>query len=124
MTTTSTLAMRKRYESVTDPLEAYAITHNGTLAGRIVISCKATRSGHMVRAFFHLFGSPMVEGTASGGGYDMRAAALSDALGKAWPSMEVQTRASFEHVAKRLESAHVYNALPLLSGGWQAFQAI
>lgn len=121
---TDPLAIHKRYESVTDSLEAYTIMHNGTLAGRIVISCKPTRSGHMVRAFLHLFGSPMVEGTARGGGYDMRAAALSAAFAKAWPKMDIQTRASFEHAAKRLESSHVCNCLPLLSGGWQAFQAI
>lgn len=50
--------------------------------GRIVIRGRASSSGRTVRAFVQVWGFPIVEGVALGGGYDMATAAVEAACTK------------------------------------------
>lgn len=121
---TTPAPIRNRYDNATARLSVFLIMCDKASIGRIVITGKPTASGHMYRCFFHLFGSPMVEGTAKGGGYDMATASLSDALRKAWPSMRVHERARFEQVLLKLESSSLDNALSAIGGDWFAVRAV
>lgn len=113
----TTIATRNRYEAATKGVEAWAILDaNGVRYGALTITHKATASGHMARAFFHLYGSPMEEGKARGGGYDMTSAALADALRNAWPAMAVRDQAQLEAVTQALEYMQVDLALARAKG--------
>jgi hypothetical protein len=101
-------SVRNRYDAATAGMEAYAIiAPDGTMAGRIIIRGRATASGRCIRAFFHLFGHPMTEGVAHGGGYDMAAAALAAAINK-HPAAAGEI-GPWANYACKLDSRHIHS---------------
>ena len=66
-------------------VSAFAVLKDGEEVARI--SCKSGHGskGPTVRAFVWFLGSPMVEGRAHGGGYDVEAGAVSAAASKMVP---------------------------------------
>jgi hypothetical protein len=116
---------RARYDVATQGLQAFAIINSdGTNVGRIVIRIKATSQGHCARAYVHVFGHPMHEGKASGGGYDMNGAALEDAIYAAWPAWPVHIRTRFEPVLSKLAGGSVDSSLAVMAGDWIAIRAV
>lgn len=72
----------ERFDRATKNLQAYCIIGSidgspNRSIGRIVI-----KYGAICRAFVHIWNHPMIEGTASGYGYDKESAAVSNAIGK------------------------------------------
>lgn len=67
-------------------VSAFAVLKDGKEVARI--TCKSTYTGargENCRAFVWFLGSPMVEGRACGGGYDVEAGAVSAAASKMVP---------------------------------------
>lgn len=78
-----------RLDRMTAGIEAVALTiapeslgDDPYSLGRIVIRGRASSSGRTVRAFVQVWGFPVVEGVAGGGGYDMATAAVDAACTK------------------------------------------
>ena len=74
--------VRNDYERITADLYVYSVEKDGEHVARIVVKYGGRRSpnGLTVRAFVHVLGLPMVRGIARGGGYDMKSAAIVDAV--------------------------------------------
>lgn len=84
-------AIWREFETKTQDWSAWLVLRNGDPVAKIVTHYGGRRSpsGLTVRAFVHVLGLPMVRGTARGGGYDMRTAAIGQAvrhLPKEWPT--------------------------------------
>lgn len=75
-------SVRADYERVTRDLTVYSVSKDGEPIARIVVKYGGRSSPHglTVRAFVHVLGLPMVRGMARGGGYDMKTAAIADAM--------------------------------------------
>lgn len=63
-------------------VSAWVICKGGDRVATVAIKYGGRRSpnGLTVRAYVHILGLPMVRGTARGGGYDMKSAAVYDAV--------------------------------------------
>lgn len=107
---TTSPATRNHYDSNVGHMSVWVILGKEEADGRIVVIRKPSRCGHIVRCFFHIFGSPMVEGIAKGGGYDMQSAAIIDAIGNALQHMPDDSRKLWESIAKDMESRSLDNA--------------
>lgn len=66
-------------------VSAFAILKKGKEVARITCKSSESAAGSSVRAFVWFLGSPMVEGRARGGGYDIEAGAVSAAASKMVP---------------------------------------
>jgi hypothetical protein len=77
-----------QFDAATKEIGAYAIFAGDKYAARIVLKYPRDGAGRLY-CYVHIFGSAMVRGSASGGGYDKATAAFEDAIGKlvdtSWP---------------------------------------
>ena len=69
-----------QFDAATRDLSAFVVLRKGTsdVAAKVVIK----RGNQRCYAYVHIFGTRMVRGVASGGGYDMASAAVEDAARK------------------------------------------
>jgi hypothetical protein len=115
-TAAQVLACRKRCADTFAGVDAFALVDGADMVGRVSIRLRKTARGHTARCFFHLLGSPMVEGKASGAGYDLGKAALDAAIRAAMGGMDDAGRARWAPVCEALDHETMDNALAKLAG--------
>ena len=78
-------AIRNEFDKITADLSAWAIIDKqGEAVAKVFIRYggRSSPNGLTVRAFVHVLGLPMVRGISRGGGYDMKSAAVADAVAR------------------------------------------
>ena len=77
-------AIRTEFDRVTADDNAWAIFKGSEPVAKVFIRYggRSSPNGLTVRAFVHVLGLPMVRGISRGGGYDMKSAAVADAVAR------------------------------------------
>lgn len=116
MTNTDTLyreltdnAVYEKFGKLTKNLTAYCVAYRGSMIGKVVfVERDAGQEGTRVICFIHVLGHCMIEGEASGGGYDIWSAAFSNACEKF--DLEIaRQRSVITHVEAFINSARYDN---------------
>lgn len=91
----------EQHRKAFDRVEAFVILKDGERVATVAFKFPADGASRLY-AYVHWLGLEMVRGTASGGGYDKRTAAIASAVGK-MPKAEGST------VEKRLADGDAYH---------------
>ena len=107
-------------------VEAYVVLDGDKLVARVAFRFPADGAGRLY-AYVHWIGSPMVRGSATGGGYDKRTAACASAAGKmprTTPIVEMPDRDAYEaFIAAMAADAGQHWDGALRGAGFTVFQA-
>lgn len=77
-----------QYQAAFNNVSAYAVMKEGEIVANIVFKFPKNGAGR-VFAYVHWLGLEMVRGSATGGGYDKRSAAVSNAADNAVRTVEI-----------------------------------